>query len=55
MTIWVEVLKNKYNLKNKKILSKNLLNYLRDVFHAFGYDGDIKKCYYNWHDLKNMS
>ena len=31
MTIWVEVLKNKYNLKNKKILSKNLLNYLRDV------------------------
>ena len=55
MTIWVEVLKNKYNLKNKKILSRNLLNYLRDVFHAFGYDDDIKKCYYNWHDLKNMS
>ena len=55
MTIWVEVLKNKYNLKNKKILSKNLLNYLRDVFNAFGYDDDIKKCYYNWHDLKNMS
>jgi hypothetical protein len=55
MTIWVEVLKNKYNLKNKKILSRNLLNYLRDVFNAFGYDDDIKKCYYNWHDLKNMS
>ena len=55
MTIWVEVLKNKYNSKNKKILSKNLLNYLRDVFHAFGYDDDIIKCYYNWHDLKNMS
>ena len=55
MTIWVEVLKNKYNLKNKKILSKDLLNYLRDVFNAFGYDVDIKKCYYNWHDLKNMS
>ena len=55
MTIWVEVLKNKYNLKNKKILSKNLLNYLRDVFYAFDYDDDIKKCYYNWHDLKNMS
>ena len=55
MTIWVEVLKNKYNLKNKKILSKNLLNYLEDVLSAFGYDDDIKNCYYNWHDLKNMS
>ena len=55
MTIWVEVLKNKYNLKNKKILSKNLIIYLEDVFDAFGYDVDIKNCYYNWHDLKNMS
>ena len=55
MTIWVEVLKNKYNLKNKKILSKNLLMYLEDVLDAFGYDADIKNCYYNWHDLKNMS
>ena len=55
MTIWVEVLKNKYNLKNKKILSKNLINYLEDVLNAFGYDADIKNCYYNWHDLKNMS
>ena len=55
MTIWVEVLKNKYNVKNKKILSKNLLMYLEDVLDAFGYDADIKNCYYNWHDLKNMS
>ena len=55
MTIWVEVLKNKYNVKNKKILSKNLINYLEDVLDAFGYDADIKNCYYNWHDLKNMS
>ena len=55
MTIWVEVLKNKYNVKNKKILSKNLINYLEDVLDAFGYDPDIKNCYYNWHDLKNMS
>ena len=55
MTIWVEVLKNKYNVKNKKILSKNLINYLEDVLNAFGYDADIKNCYYNWHDLKNMS
>ena len=55
MTIWVEILKNKYNLKNKKILSKNLLIYLENVLEAFGYDADIKNCYYNWHDLKNMS
>ena len=55
MTIWVEVLKNKYNLKNKKILSKNLLIYLERVLEAFGYDADIKKSYYNWHELKNMS
>ena len=55
MTIWIEVLKNKYNLKNKKILSKNLLIYLEDVLEAFGYDADIKKSYYNWHELKNMS
>ena len=55
MTIWVEVLKNKYNVKNKKILSKNLLIYLENVLDAFGYDADIKNCYYNWHDLKNMS
>ena len=55
MTIWIEVLKNKYNLKNKKILSKNLLVYLEDVLEAFSYDADIKKSYYNWHELKNMS
>ena len=35
MTIWIEVLKNKYNLKNRKILSKNLLIYLEDVLEAF--------------------
>ncbi len=54
MIIWVEVLKNKYNLKNKKVLSKNLLIYLEGVFDAFSYKTDIKKCYYNWHVLKNM-
>lgn len=55
MIIWVEVLKNKYNLKNEKILSKNLLIYLKNVFDAFDYEADIKKSYYNWHVLKNMS
>ena len=55
MIIWVEVLKNKYNLKNEKILSKNLLTYLKNVFDAFDYEADIKKSYYNWHVLKNMS
>ena len=34
MIIWVEVLKNKYNLKNEKLLSKNLLIYLKNVFNA---------------------
>ena len=55
MIIWVEVLKNKYNLKNEKLLSKNLLIYLKNVFNAFDYEADIKKSYYNWHLLKNMS
>lgn len=55
MIIWVEVLKNKYNLKNEKLLSKNLFNYLKNVFKAFDYEADIKKSYYNWHVLKNMS
>ena len=55
MIIWVEVLKNKYNLKNEKLLSKNLLIYLKNVFNAFDYEADIKKSYYNWHVLKNMS
>ena len=55
MIIWVEVLKNKYNLKNEKLLSKHLLIYLKNVFNAFDYVADIKKSYYNWHVLKNMS
>ena len=55
MIIWVEVLKNKYNLKNEKLLSKHLLIYLKNVFNAFDYEADIKKSYYNWHVLKNMS
>jgi len=55
MIIWVEVLKNRYNLKNEKLLSKHLLIYLKNVFNAFDYEADIKKSYYNWHVLKNMS
>ena len=55
MIILVEVLKNKYNLKNEKLLSKNLFNYLKNVFKAFDYEADIKKSYYNWHVLKNVS
>ena len=55
MTIWVEVLKNKYNLKNKIKLSKDLLFFLQQVFDAFAYEAEIKKSYYNWHILKNMS
>ena len=54
MIIWEEELKNKYNKKNKKIMSKNLLKYLEKVFKAFSCDADIKSNYYNWHDFKNM-
>ena len=55
MIIWEEELKNKYNKKNKKIINKNLLNYLEQVFDAFSCDADIKSNYYNWHNFKNMS
>ena len=48
MIIWEEELKNKYNKKNKKIINKNLLNYLEQVFDAFSCDADIKSNYYNW-------
>ena len=54
MIIWEEELKNKYNKKNKKIINKNLLNYLEKVFDAFSCDADIKSNYYNWHNFKNM-
>ena len=54
MIIWEEVLKNKYNKKNKKIINKNLLKYLEQVFDAFSCDADIKSNYYNWHHFKNM-
>ena len=54
MIIWEEELKNKYNKKNKKIINKNLLNYLEQVFDAFSCDADIKSNYYNWHNFKNM-
>ena len=54
MIIWEEELKNKYNKKNKKIINKNLLKYLEQVFDAFSCDADIKSNYYNWHNLKNM-
>ena len=54
MIIWEEELKNKYNKKNKKIINKNLLKYLEQVFNAFSCDADIKSNYYNWHNLKNM-
>ncbi len=55
MIIWEEELKNNYNKKNKKIISKNLLKYLEQVFNAFSCDADIKSNYYNWHNFKNMS
>ena len=54
MIIWEEELKNKYNKKNKKIINKNLFNYLKQVFDAFSCDADIKSNYYNWHNFKNM-
>ena len=54
MIIWEDELKNKYNKKNKKIINKNLLNYLEQVFDAFSCDADIKSNYYNWHNFKNM-
>ena len=54
MIIWEEELKNKYNKKNKKIINKNLLKYLEQVFDAFLCDADIKSNYYNWHNFKNM-
>ena len=55
MIIWEEELKNRYNKKNKKIISKNLLKYLVQVFNAFSCNEDVKKNYYIWHNLKNMS
>ena len=54
MTIWIELLKNKYNLKNQNIISKNLINFLQDVFGVFACEADVKKSYMNWHTLKNM-
>ena len=54
MIIWEEELKNKYNKKNKKIINKNLLNFLEQVFDAFSCNEEIKSNYYNWHDFKNM-
>ena len=54
MIIWEEELKNKYNKKNKKIINKNLLKFLEEVFDAFSCNDDIKSNYYNWHNLKNM-
>lgn len=55
MTIWVELLKNKYNLKNQKVINKNLITFLQEVFDVFACEADIKKSYMNWHKLKNMS
>jgi hypothetical protein len=55
MTIWVELLKNKYNLKNQKIMSKNLITFLQEVFEVFNCEADVKKSYMNWHNLKNTS
>ena len=55
MTIWVELLKNKYNLKNQKVISKNLIIFLQEVFDVFACEADVKKSYMNWHNLKNMS
>ena len=54
MIIWEEELKNKYNKKNKKIINKNLFNFLEQVFDAFSCNDEIKSNYYNWHDFKNM-
>ena len=54
MIIWEEELKNKYNKKNKKIINKNLFNFLEQVFDAFSCNEDIKSNYYNWHNFKNM-
>ena len=54
MTIWTELLKNKYNLKNQNIISKNLINFLQEVFEVFTCEADVKKSYMNWHTLKNM-
>ena len=54
MIIWEEELKNKYNKKNRKIINKNLFNFLEQVFDAFSCNEDIKSNYYNWHDFKNM-
>ena len=54
MIIWEEELKNTYNKKNKKIISKNLLKFLDQVFDAFSCNEDIKSNYYNWHNFKNM-
>ena len=54
MTIWTELLKNKYNLKNQKIISKNLINFLQEVFEVFACEADVKKSYMNWHTLKNI-
>jgi hypothetical protein len=55
MTIWVELLKNKYNLKNQKVINKNLITFLQEVFDVFACEADVKKSYMNWHNLKNMS
>ena len=55
MIIWEEELKNNYNKKNNKIISKNLQKYLEQVFNAFSCNEDVRKNYYNWHNLKNMS
>ena len=55
MTIWVELLKNKYNLKNQKVINKNLITFLQEVFDVFTCEADVKKSYMNWHKLKNMS
>jgi hypothetical protein len=55
MIIWTEILKNKYNLKNQKTISKNLINFLQEVFDVFACEADVKKSYMNWHILKNMS
>ena len=55
MTIWVELLKNKYNLKNQKVINKNLITFLQEVFDVFACEADVKKSYMNWHKLKKMS
>ena len=55
MTIWVELLKNKYNLRNQKVMSKNLVTFLQEVFEVFTCEADVKKSYINWHNLKRIS